>query len=181
MNEFQKAQSAKILSVYGLNSDELEKAKAFQLGQLDKSGRNVKTTDGWKPITTHGHLVRHPHPEAGKKPKAEKQIEIPVTVVSNPISDEHKQKTLLDIRNEKNRKLKLIEEKLDDHNRGINILEDEELNQLRQNKVILQATIDNLDRKIKNQSDDDIVESISPSEIKLTEDPDEEPEIIQAA
>ena len=35
----------------------LVKAKAFQIGQLDKAGRYVKTADGWKPVKTHGHLI----------------------------------------------------------------------------------------------------------------------------
>lgn len=40
------------------DADAIEKAKAFQIGQTDKSGRNVKTLEGWKPIRTHGHLVK---------------------------------------------------------------------------------------------------------------------------
>ncbi len=39
------------------NIDLFEKAKAFLVGQVDKSGKNVKTLDGWKPIKTHSHLV----------------------------------------------------------------------------------------------------------------------------
>lgn len=38
-------------------ADSFEKAKAFQIGQVDKSGKNVKTADGWKPIKTHSHLI----------------------------------------------------------------------------------------------------------------------------
>jgi len=38
-------------------ADSFEKAKAFQIGMVDKSGKNVKTADGWKPIRTHSHLI----------------------------------------------------------------------------------------------------------------------------
>ena len=45
------------MSVYDFNKrksthsvDLFEKAKAFQIGQVDKSGKNVKTANGWEPI-----------------------------------------------------------------------------------------------------------------------------------
>lgn len=60
-----KARAAQILSLYGITpEDDLEKAKTFQIGQLDKSGKNVKTIDGWKPVKSHSHLVTADHPEA---------------------------------------------------------------------------------------------------------------------
>jgi|GEM_PF-2317661 len=42
----------------GFVDSDIEKAKAFMIGQLDKSGKNVKTALGWKPVKTHGHLVQ---------------------------------------------------------------------------------------------------------------------------
>lgn len=57
MNELFKANAAKILACYSNADDIFEKGKAFAIGQKDKSGKNVKTADGWKPVKTHGHLA----------------------------------------------------------------------------------------------------------------------------
>lgn len=178
MNEFNKQQSAKILAVYGVPTEDISKGKGFEIGQIDKAGLHVKTAEGWKSIKTHGHLVRHPHPEAGKKIPVEKIIspivtETPVEEVIAPVISPTK--SLVEIRNDKNRKLSHVEEKLDEHYRGINILEDDELIFLREQRKLLQASIESLDKKIKTQKDDEIAEK--PVEQEVTEDVDAEPTI----
>jgi len=54
-------QGNNILKSFGIEDNNIEKAKKFLIGQLDKSGKNVKTADGWKPVSTHGHLQTHHH------------------------------------------------------------------------------------------------------------------------
>lgn len=63
MNDYEKSQSSKILAVYGIDSNEISKSKGFEIGQVDKSGKHVKTAEGWKPIKTHSHLLnKQPEP-----------------------------------------------------------------------------------------------------------------------
>ena len=62
MNKENQRISNNILKAYGvISNDDIEKArgKAKRIGELDKSGKNVKTADGWKPVKTHGHKVIH--------------------------------------------------------------------------------------------------------------------------
>lgn len=56
LHDLNKSQSNNIMKGF---SDDLEKGAKFLVGQLDKSGKNVKTIDGWKPVKSHGHLVTH--------------------------------------------------------------------------------------------------------------------------
>lgn len=62
--EFEKIQSQRILESYGIDVssaelDDIEKGgKSFPIGSLDKAKRHVKTAEGWKPVKTHGHLIK---------------------------------------------------------------------------------------------------------------------------
>lgn len=177
MNELNKSQAAKILSVYGVTpGDIIEKGKKAAIGETrNYSGYEyVKTAEGWKPLKTHGHVIG-----AIEEKQIVEPISVPVVESTIPT------KSLIEIRNEKNKKLSLIEEKIDDHYRGISPLEMDELSKLRQDKIILSATIDKIDQKIKNtpaeinDEDEDEVSEETP-ELKITEDPDAEPSVIAA-
>lgn len=50
MNSFEKQQAAKILNCYNTDSDIEKGRKATPIGQLDKSGKNIKTANGWEPV-----------------------------------------------------------------------------------------------------------------------------------
>lgn len=56
-NRVKEIEDKQNLKKAGENLD-IIKGKAFTIGQLDKSGRNVKTADGWKPVKTHGNLIK---------------------------------------------------------------------------------------------------------------------------
>ena len=69
MNTEKQRISENILKSYGvIEQDEIVKGrgKTKRIGELDKAGRNVKTSDGWKPVKTHGHLFGH---KVGDKPR----------------------------------------------------------------------------------------------------------------
>lgn len=186
MNEFDKSQAAKILACYNVTNKntDLEKAQGFVLGQLDKSGRHVKTVDGWKSVKTHGHLINDTHqapiisvPESPiHMPDDQFIVQQPVPFTPSPVIDSGK--SLIEIRNEKNKKLCQIEERLDDHNQGLNSIDEDELVFLREKRKILQTVIQGLDKKIKTQKDDEIPEAIG--EEVISEDPDAEPVNIAA-
>lgn len=53
MNSFEKSQAQKILSMYNNFENDIEKAKAFPIGSLDKSGKNIKTVNGWVSVKKH--------------------------------------------------------------------------------------------------------------------------------
>lgn len=62
---------------------DLEKGKSFMIGQKDKSGKNVKTADGWKPVSSRGHLVTHNHDGSSK---------------SSPVKENENQKASIEVK-----------------------------------------------------------------------------------
>jgi hypothetical protein len=88
LHDLNTSQSDNIMKGF---SDELEKAGKFLIGQLDKSGKNVKTADGWKPVKSHGHLTTHNHDGTSKdSSKKEDKESTPVKKESDKKSDKYK-------------------------------------------------------------------------------------------
>lgn len=58
MNEFQKSQAVRISNIYG---KDIQKGKKAEIGTVKNySGINyIKTSEGWKPYKTHGHLKKN--------------------------------------------------------------------------------------------------------------------------
>lgn len=58
----EKSLDAEIITLHShyMNFEEfMTKAKEVQIGTVDKAGKYVKTAEGWKPVKTHGHIIKH--------------------------------------------------------------------------------------------------------------------------